>query len=400
MKKAILIICNSDLSREPRVIRQIVALKEDYKVCTLGIQSSGIDGVEHINFDDTCKQPDHWHYPYFIRKAYSAGLKLYGQFKFFYLDAYFERDYWTKYRRELLAILAKKNFDVIITHHWDTLPLTIALAAKGHAKVIFNAHDYYPRQFEKNEAWAKHQQRIVERVMQKYVPKCNLIFSAWTKIHDDFQKFYGIPSIIINNATEYNDLKPQLKDNGDLKIRIIHHGIANSNRKIEKMIEMMSYLNHRFYLDLMVIPSPHEKDYFNMLKEIASTNRRIRFIDPVPTREIAKYINGYDIGLFILPPNGFNPTYTLPNKSFEFIQGRLASLVTPNIEMKALVENYDLGWVSKDFEPSSVASMIANVTTEEINKKKQNAHKYAYELAAESNYKKIKECVQTIINQN
>jgi hypothetical protein len=238
---------------------------------------------------------------------------------------------------------------------------------------------------------------IAVDMMKKHVPKFNLIYAAWTKINDDFQQFYGVPSIIINNATEYNELTPVTNDNEPQKIRIIHHGIANSNRKIEKMIEMMDFLDDRFYLDLMLIASPHEGDYFKMLQEEAAKNPRIKFIDTVPTRDIAKKINNYDIGLFLLPPNGFNPTYTLPNKLFEFVQGRLACLVTPNIEMKKLVEDYDLGWVADDFEAASAAKKINNISREEINSKKRNAHNHAVELAAEVNYKKIKESVTALL---
>ena len=398
MKRSLLIICNSDLSREPRVIRQIIALKDEYDVHTLGAKPSSFNEIQHYNFVESNQKPKHWSYPAPIRKAYSGGLFIYERLKSLYPALYFEKDFWTADRKDTLAQLPKKDFDVIIAHHWDSLPLATTLSASGKAKIIFNAHDYYPRQFEKNPNWVKHQKQLVEHVMNKHVPKCNLIFSAWTKIHDDFQKFYGVPSIIITNATEYNELSPKLKTADDNKIKIIHHGIANSNRKIEKMIEVMDYLDDRFYLDLMVIPSSYEMDYFNMLKQMASKNPRIQFIEPVPTREIPKRINEYDIGLFLLPPNGFNPTYTLPNKLFEFIQGRLACLVSPNIEMKMLVEDYDLGWVSEDYEPLSVANKIAKVSNDQLNEKKQNAHKNALQLAAEVNYRKIKDSVKEVIN--
>ena len=133
---------------------------------------------------------------------------------------------------------------------------------------------------------------------------------------------------------------------------------------------------------------------------MADADPRINFIDTVPTREIPKRINQYDIGLYILQPNGFNLTYSLPNKVFEFVQARIACLVTPNIEMKTLVEQYDLGWVAEDFDPVNVANKIKNITNEELNQKKLNAHKNAHGLAAEVNYKIIKDAVAALLSSN
>ena len=133
---------------------------------------------------------------------------------------------------------------------------------------------------------------------------------------------------------------------------------------------------------------------------MAARNPRIKFIDPVPTREIAKKINEYDIGLFLLPLNGFNPTYTLPNKLFEFIQGRLACLVTPNVEMKYIVDKYNLGWVTDGFDAASAAGKIRNTGNDEINGIKANAHKNAFELSAEKTYIKIREAIRAVINDD
>ena len=395
-KKKILIICNSNLSREPRVIRQIVALKEEYVIQTLGLISPGIEGVEHFNLNLNEARSSHLSYPLVFRKTYSAAIKIFNGLKEFYLKYYFEKDYWTNKRKLIVKDFKKKKYDVIIAHHWDTLPMAVEIAGSS-TRLIFNAHDYYTKEFENNKLWAAYTQRMVTYIMSKYVPKFDHVFAAWNKIKIDYTEQYKVPAVVINNATEFNDLFPVIKNENE-NIKIIHHGIANSDRQIEKMIEVIDHLDERFTLDLMLVYNDHEKEYFNFLKEKALLNKRIHFIDPVPTREIAKRINGYDIGLFLLPLNGFNPTYTLPNKLFEFVQARIACLVTPNIEMKNIVEKYDLGWISTEFEPSSIAEKIENITHSEITAKKMNAHKNAKELSAERNYILIKEKVDEVLS--
>ena len=89
-RKKILMICDSDLSREPRLIRQIIALKDDYQIHTAGQTPTGIDDVIHHNFnEEQSGTPKHWNYPLVLRKAASLYLKLYNLFNTFYRSYFF-----------------------------------------------------------------------------------------------------------------------------------------------------------------------------------------------------------------------------------------------------------------------------------------------------------------------
>ncbi len=397
-RKSILIICHSDLSREPRVIRQILAFKKDYHVFTMGYKPSMFTDVTHYTLQSVAVTNNHLKYPWLIRKIYSAFIRGYHYLKIFYKNIYFEKLYWTEERKQILENFKSKYFDIIIAHHPEALPLAVSLA-KNKSRLIFNAHDYYTAEFENNINWVKSEKKFIAYLMNKYLPKFELIFAAWNKLTEDFGEKYSVPAVTINNATEYYDLLPSLKKETDPVIKIIHHGIANKDREIEKMIEMMSYLDDHFRLDFMLITSPHENDYFQKLKKIASSDYRIKFIDPVPTRDIPGKLNDYDIGLFLLPINGINSRFTLPNKIFEFVQARISVLVTPNPEMKKLVDEYDLGWVANNFEPAFVSIKIKNISYDEINQKKLNVHAHAFELSAEKNYIKMKNAFKSLLQE-
>ncbi len=395
--KKILIINFSDLSKAPRLLRQITALKDNYEIYTAGFKETEFNGIKHFNTKLLHKKPFYWSYLPFFRKAFSLFFIIYNKFRFLYKGFYYKKNYWNKNIINIYNILKIYSFDIIIAHHWDTLPLAVKLAKKNNSKLIFNAHDYYERQFENNIEWTKKQQGYVQHIMKKNVPKFDLIFSAWTKIHIDYKKRYNVQSVIINNAAPYYNLEPKYLTNKSQKIRLIHHGIANSNRKIELMIKLMDLLDERFYLDMILLKGGNES-YYNYLIDLINKNKRINLVKPVKVNEIPILLNNYDIGIFLLPPTGINPKYTLPNKLFEFIQGRLACIVSPNIEMKNIVKKYDVGWVSNDFTPESMAKILNNTNIEEINIKKSNSHKYAYELSAERNFKLINQSVKLLTN--
>ena len=89
-----------------------------------------------------------------------------------------------------------------------------------------------------------------------------------------------------------------------------------------------------------------------------------------------------------------NHLWTLPNKFFDYLQARLAIAISPNPEMKRLVEFYDLGIVADDFDVKQLAMKINRLTINEINKYKENCDKVAKLFSIEQNYKIVNQLVK------
>jgi hypothetical protein len=195
---------------------------------------------------------------------------------------------------------------------------------------------------------------------------------------------------VVTNAPPYQKLQPSPVKGG--VIRMIHHGVAISSRQLEKMIEMMKFLDERFRLDFMLMVSDYA--YLDHLKKLAANDDRIQFVSPVAMNEIPVICNQYDIGVFLLPPINFNYLNALPNKLFEFIQARLAVAIGPSPEMQRLVRQFDCGIVAEDFTPQALARSLSDLTVERIQYFKQQSHCAAKELCAEQNAKAIIDLVE------
>ena len=164
---------------------------------------------------------------------------------------------------------------------------------------------------------------------------------------------------------------------------MVHHGGAVRSRRIENMIDIMAYLDKRFSLDLILVPSdPH---YLNELKNRAKGMSRVRFLSPLPMTSLPEQLNSYDLGLYLLPPNNFNNRYALPNKFFEFIQARLAIAIGPSPEMGKFVNEYGFGVLAEDFSPKSLANKLNQLTREQIARYKTLSHAAARKLSFEAN---------------
>ena len=57
------------------------------------------------------------------------------------------------------------------------------------------------------------------------------------------------------------------------------------------MLELMRSLDERFRLDLMLIPGV--PGYLESLKAAAAADARIRFREPVPMRDLVRFVRGH-----------------------------------------------------------------------------------------------------------
>ena len=104
----ILIIAYTDLKMDPRPYRQINCLNKLYSVYTVGKSNSGLEKS------------------FFPLKKHSFIINM---IRIFVLKMGFNKwYYWDKYKKNLLKLIDKNNFDLVIAHEIKTLPLALRIA--------------------------------------------------------------------------------------------------------------------------------------------------------------------------------------------------------------------------------------------------------------------------------
>ncbi|MBJ48760.1 MAG: hypothetical protein CMG59_06310 [Candidatus Marinimicrobia bacterium] len=373
MSKKILVIAMSDLSKSPRPMRQIEALKDRNIVDTVGVRASGLER----NFYKINKS----HVIIEILKLPLLLLRMYQIY------------YWDKYKKNILKTIGKNDYDLIIVHEIRMLPL--ALKISNRAKIILDAHEYSPENFNDDLIWRIFIKHFYIYLCERFINKCDKIITVCDGIANLYKKNFNVDCEVITNATEHFELEPIKTELN--KIKIIHHGNASSSRKLELMIEMMDFLDDRFELYLMLVAKRTNKIYFNKLKKISKGYSNVYFLKPVTYSEIVPYSNQFDIGIQFHPPVNINLQFGLGNKFFEFIQSRLAIAIGPSVEMRKYVEKYDLGIVSESFNPKSMAAKLNSLSSQDIINFKNNSHKNALKLSSNSNKKKFLEIVDRVV---
>lgn len=368
-KKKILIVSFSNLNKDPRVIRQIQALSEDYIIETIGYLPYK-DNITHYRIPIDVGN-------FVLRQIQKIIYFLHGHT----LSKSLLLNYLLQSLKEVPS-----DFNLVICNDLRPLPLAEYFANKSGAILWSDLHEYYPSQLmhSKFKQWMS--KSYVEWLCKNYIPLAKYKSVVCKCVGEKYKEVFNIEmDSVITNATAYNENNLPLENQGDIKL--VHHGVATPLRELHHMVEMMKYLpsNYVLYFYLVANYNDH-KVYLEELKSIAVDQKlSIIFKEPVDTQLLAKELNEYDIGLFILPPVTYNYYCALPNKLYEFIQARLAIAVSPNPEMKSLVEEYGLGIVAPDFSAKGMAEKIMALTREDINKCKLNAHHSAKELSFGTN---------------
>jgi len=373
----ILILTLSDIDSDPRVSRQIKALSAVHRVSVAGRFRDKRDDLVLIPIEPRTRS--------LADRLRGAWLLKTRQFSKYYWSLNDIRDACRK--------LETLTFDLVIANDVETLPL--ALRVGSGAKVLLDAHEYAPREFEDRWVWSFFAKRYVSSFLcGEHLVRTHAVMTVCGGIAREYSSNFGVPEpVVVMNAPYRHDLSPRPCGGS---IRMIHHGRAIPSRNIEAMIDMMEYLDDRFTLDFMLVGQ--DPGYLSRLQKRASRHPRIRFRPPVPLEDIVPVVNGYDIGLFLLPPSTFNYLHALPNKFFEYVQARVAVAVGPSPEMASLAREHGFGVVSEDFSPRTMAKTIASLTQDEVDRLKLNAHRAADKLCFETSEKVLIKKVEELLS--
>ena len=128
---SILIIVFSEVSRDPRVIRQIETLSNRFEVTVAGFGEQPAGDIKYVRIR---KDPSSSLY----KKAFRAARLITGSY---------ESYYWKlPYVRAAVDAIREGGYDLVIANDISTLPLALEVA--DGKPVLFDAHEYYPRQYE------------------------------------------------------------------------------------------------------------------------------------------------------------------------------------------------------------------------------------------------------------
>ena len=372
MRKRILVLSFSRLSHDPRVTRQLEALMQEYEVAACGIGPPAVEGVRAVPL----REPK----GIVIRRMFTL-LKL--------LRLYSLAEIVWPLSREAYRACRTLEYDLVLANDVTTLPVAVRLARLRGVPLVLDAHEYAPEEFSDRFIWRLLHRGLNVYILGRYLPQVKAMLTVSKGIAQAYRDKYGVVAEVVLNAPRYQQLPVRRVVDGE-PIRLVHHGAAIPSRRLEEMIRAVKLLDEKFTLDLFLVADTRENRlYLEWLRNLASDNPRIRFREPVPPGDVVRTLSRYDVGIFLLAPTNVNNLHALPNKLFEFVQARLAVVVSPSPDMAELVREWGIGVVAEDFSAESFARCIAALTADRINAYKEASDRAARKLNAEEEGKKL-----------
>ena len=261
--KKVLILCSRNSHRAPRLFNTYSCLSKDFDVAVLGDKKPKY--INELNFN---KIPsiNRRFFSYFPRVSKILCL-------IFFMRHFNIKKIHLKYLLKPIVVnvfkkLKKSNFDIIVLHHIDLLPLLVYIKKNLDFKLVVNLHEYYPKEFEDQKDWYK-MSKYWNELCHSFMNNVDLFLSVNDSISQAYIDNFNLDSnrfLTFPNVKMYYDL-PVINNKGKI-INLIHHGAAIPSRKIENMISMVDFLPDNYVLNLMLL----ERDplYFNYLKSLES----------------------------------------------------------------------------------------------------------------------------------
>lgn len=361
----------SPIVSDPRVLKQVQLFRDTYDVTTCGYGSAPAGVVGHVEIP---REARGW-----------------VDDKAAVLTHRYERAYWNiqavSAGRELLQ---HTSFDAVLANDLNTVPLALSLHPRRGVHV--DLHEFAPREKEDDLRWRILVAPFMRWLCRTYLPSVSSATTVAGGIAREYEKDYGVPFGVVTNAAPFADRRPRPVGN---PIRLIHSAAGQRYRRLENFIDVMRTAPPGVELDLIVMPN--EPEYVAELKHRGADVERLRFRDPVPYPRLVETLAEYDVALTFLPPANFNLAHALPNKFFEAVQARLGLIIGPSPEMVAILNQYQLGAVTDDFDVDSLRKALNELDGETVQSWKAAAHAAAGTLSAEQQVRVWDEAVAALL---
>ena len=370
-RQRLLILSFSPIASDARVLKQVAEFSGRYDIVTCGYGEPPAGVSLHLRVPDDRRIND--------LNGRLITLRLYGM-------AY-EALSAVRWAREALSGAA---FDAVLANDVEAVP--IALGLRARAGVHADLHEYSPRLHEEIPAWKKRIKPYYDWLCRRYVAKA----ASWSTVGEglarEYEREFGFRPVVVTNAAPYAELAPRAV--GD-HVRLVHSGACLRNRNLMALIEGVDAADGAATLDLFL--TPNDPGYLRELTARAASTRSVTVRDAVPYDRLVSTLNGFDVGVHILPPVNFNNEWALPNKLFDYVQARLGVIVGPSAEMSAYVRDFGLGSVTEDFSARALSAVVSELETDAVAQWTQAAHASARELSAEAQVAIWARCVDGLM---
>jgi len=300
--------------------------------------------------------------------------------------------FYAEFNLRLFFYLLFKRTSLLVSNDLDTLLPNYLVSKIKFKPLVYDSHEYYLGSTE--IAQRPFVRKFWAAIEKSIFPRLKYIITVNHSIADLYEKTYGKRPEVVRNLPHRFTIDKNISRNElglpvDKKIVVMQGGAINVDRGAEELIHAMK---PQYGLDNVELYFIGGGDVWDKIKQLARDlhlERKVHFLPKMPYKKMMRYTCLCDLGVSLDKPVSLNYKYSLPNKLFDYLAAGIPVLVSPMVEIKNIVESYDVGMCIENHEPEHIAQMIKTMLEDEESCKKwrQNALKTSLELCWENEEK-------------
>lgn len=368
MARKVIVCVTNDLATDQRV----------HKTCTV-LFNLGFDVVEYGRILPTSLNLQRDYGIHRVKHIFNSGPLFYAE-----------------YNIRLFFYLIFNNFDIVFSNDLDTLPASFLSSRIKKKEIIYDTHEYFTETPElTNRPFT---QKIWKLIENYFFPKVSKIITVNESIANLYKNQFGTEIKVVRNIPltylhQNTKTRNELQLPEDKKIIILQGAGINIQRGAEEAVAAMQFVENAV---LLIVGSG---DVIGILKDFVKNNRlenKVIFKPKMPFVELRDYTLNADLGLAIDKNTNLNYEFSLPNKLFDYIHAEIPILASKLVEIKKIIDHYDIGYFIDNHSPNHIANRINEIFGNHVdfNIKKQNTKLAKKELCWENESKKLIEIIQ------
>ncbi len=351
MKKVVVTVTN-DLVTDQRVMRTIGVLQE------MGMQPTFVGRLLPNSLE--------------FKKDYS-----HKRFKLAFTRGFL---FYANYNLRLFFYLLRHPFDVYLANDLDTLLPNFLVSKLRGKPLIYDSHEYFTGVPEiQNRAVVKWVWTRLERFV---FPKLKHVVTVNQSIARLYEQAYGMRIKVVRNISDAN-LPSPISSRKALGLPpddflLINQGAGiNVDRGMEEALLALNFLPEK--VKLLIVGDGDAVAGLKTMAEAEGLTSRVIFVPKQPYFALLQYTLNANCGLSLDKPLSPNYQYSLPNKLFDYIKCGLPVVTSTVVEVKKVVEQYQIGELIESHKPEHIAQSVEKVLAKEQFYYKTNLQKAAKE---------------------
>jgi glycosyltransferase involved in cell wall biosynthesis len=232
------------------------------------------------------------------------------------------------------------------------------IAALGRTRLVYDTHEYAVGVPYRKALWAW----LAATIERLLIRRCDGVITVSDGIAERLQERYGLterPAVVRNvpdlpPPTDAPDLRGEMGIGSSPLV--LHQGAVVAGRGADNLVRALPRMDSAHLLFLGADGAYAEE--LARLADGLGVAARTHFHPPVALAKLLSYTHQADVGVSLLADSCENHRLALPNKLFEYLAADLPVVVSDLPEMRRLVTERGVGWVTDSGDPADIARVL------------------------------------------